>query len=205
MISRSSLIQTIEKLVMEQGLSVTRISNPAYKDQGSNPQALFILTIEMAQIMEQAKQFGTGLAMMDSQTLTSRSCRGLPTVARPEKKRRQWRTRRQRHSRKYFDTWREMPDSFALNAYDAANIIMDGFQAAFNKASDADRKAVKLDRAVIQIFIADTKGYIGVSGEITFAPNGDVIKNQGIHTVENVKYRQIGVYRIEGGKLVKVN
>jgi len=95
-------------------------------------------------------------------------------------------------------------DDFAKNSYDATNIIMDGMQAAFDQASEADKKAFNLSKEAIQAYVAGVKGYAGVSGEISFAPNHDVIKNIGINVVKDGKFVSTGAYKIEGGKLTKV-
>jgi branched-chain amino acid transport system substrate-binding protein len=97
---------------------------------------------------------------------------------------------------KYTEKYNVGPDSFSLNAYDGANIIFAGIQKAYAAASDADKASLNLDREIIRQAVADTAGYQGVSGEITFDAIGDVVKNQGILTVQNGAYTQLGVYRV---------
>jgi branched-chain amino acid transport system substrate-binding protein len=104
----------------------------------------------------------------------------------------------------YQAKWKDKPDSFSLNAYDGANILFDAIKAVYEKTSAADQKTLNLNRDAIRQYVADVKGYQGVSGEISFAPNGDAIKNQGILTVENNQYKQLGVYKITDNKLVQV-
>jgi len=184
------------------------------KIKALNPEALFIpnYVAEIAQILEQAKQLGLNTKMLSADGFSNPEILELAgdlangvIFSGPEKEDpAQANAKTAAFEKKYEEKWGEKPDSFSLNAYDGANLIMDAIQAAYDKASDADKKALNLDRSLMQKYVAGIKGYMGVSGEITFAPNGDVIKNQGILTAENRQYKQIGVYRIESGKLVKV-
>ncbi len=96
------------------------------------------------------------------------------------------------------------PDGFSFNAYDGANIMMDAIVNAWEQASDADKAALKLDRKMIREYVANVKDYPGVSGAISFFPNGDVIRNIGINTVENLEYKEVGVYSIKGSELVQI-
>jgi len=184
------------------------------KIKGLNPEALFIpnYVAEMAQILEQAKQLGMTMKILSADGFSNPEILDLAgdlangvVFSGPEKEDpAQANAKTAEFEKKYQEKWGEKPDSFSLNSYDGANLIMDAIQAAYDKASDADKKALKFDRTLIQKYIAGIKGYMGVSGEITFASNGDVIKNQGILTVEKKQYKQLGVYREEGGKLVQV-
>jgi hypothetical protein len=45
---------------------------------------------------------------------------------------------------------------------------------------------------------------MGVSGEITFLPNGDPVKNIGISVSGAGDYNQIGVFKIENNELVEL-
>ncbi|MGM0432883.1 MAG: ABC transporter substrate-binding protein [Spirochaetota bacterium] len=97
----------------------------------------------------------------------------------------------------YEDRWEVEPDSFSKNAYDGANIIMDAAQEVFDEQG-------ALDNAAIRDIVAQTSGYQGVSGEVSFAEDGNLIALQGVFRVENQKPVQMGIYSIEDGELVKV-
>ena len=58
-------------------------------------------------------------------------------------------------------------------------------------------------KEAIQAYIAGVKGYAGVSGDITFAANHDVIKNIGLNVVKGGKFVATGSYKFDGGKLTK--
>ena len=97
----------------------------------------------------------------------------------------------------YTAKWGVEPDSFSKNAYDGANIIFDAVEKAYEATG-------KIDPAAVRDAVAATKNYAGVSGDISFASNGDLIAVQGIFEVQNQKPVQIGVYSVDGGKLVEV-
>ena len=95
--------------------------------------------------------------------------------------------------REYTERFGMEPDSFACNAYDATNIILNALKTAGN-----DRKAVR-------DAIAATKDYPGVTGKINFAANGDLVANQGIYEVVNQEPQFLGAYTVDDdGKLLKV-
>jgi branched-chain amino acid transport system substrate-binding protein len=105
----------------------------------------------------------------------------------------------------YTAAYGQAADSFSLNAYDGAKIILAGIESAYNQASSDDKAALNLNRDLIQSYVAGVRNYQGVSGEITFAANGDVIKNQGILEVVNGEYSPIGEFKVDAsGNLVKV-
>jgi N-acetylmuramoyl-L-alanine amidase len=109
-----------------------------------------------------------------------------------------------RFEKKYQEKWGVKPDSFSLNSYDAAVILIKAIEKVYNESSPADREKLNLNRDRIREVVAQTSGYNGVSGVITFLPNGDAMKNVGIFMAKDKKYTQLGVYQIENDKLVEV-
>ena len=85
------------------------------------------------------------------------------------------------------------PDSFATNSYDATNILL----SVIAKVG-TDRKAIRDGFAAV-------KDYEGVNGTINFAENGDLVAYQGIYEVEGNTPKYVGAFKIENGKVVKVN
>ncbi len=177
------------------------------KIKAANPEALFMpnYVAEIAQMLDQAKQLGINAKMLSADGFTNPEILSLAkelangvVFSGPEN------VDATAFEKKYQDKWGEKPDSFSLNSYDAANIIMDAVQYAYDKASAADKKDFKIDRNLTLEYVKSVKNYKGVSGDITFAPNGDVIKNIGISTVENMQYKPIGVYTVEGNALKQV-
>ena len=89
------------------------------------------------------------------------------------------------------------PDSFATNAYDGAALLILAMEKGYKETG-------KLDRAAIRDAFAATKDYVGASGTINFAPNGDLVAAQGVYRVENKAFKYIGTYVIANGKLAEV-
>ena len=86
------------------------------------------------------------------------------------------------------------PDSFATNAYDATNIIIEAMRSAGT------------DRAAVRDEIAATKDFVGASGVINFAPNGDLVAYQAIYKVEGTTPVYQGSYSVDAdGNLVQVD
>ncbi len=85
------------------------------------------------------------------------------------------------------------PDSFATNAYDATNIIINAI-----KEAGTDRKAIR-------DAVASTKDFDGVTGKVNFAENGDIIAYQGAYKVNGTTPEYMGAYTVVDGKLQKVN
>jgi len=108
---------------------------------------------------------------------------------------------------KYNDRWKEKPDSFSLNSYDSANILIRAIEKVYTESGADDQNKLNLDRDKIRDYVSATSNYDGVSGKITFLASGDAIKNVGIFKADakNKKYDQIAVYKIdENGKLVEI-
>lgn len=183
------------------------------KIKAANPEAIYLpnYVAEIEQCLDQIKQLGISAKILSSDgfsnpevlSVSGANANGV-VFSGPEESAKSAKTTA--FEAAYRTKWGEDPDAFSLNSYDAANLIMDAVQAAYDKAGETDGKALKLDRDVIRSYIAGTKGYEGVSGSITFASsNGDVIKNIGISTVENQKFKQLEVYTVINGKLQKVS
>lgn len=179
--------------------------------KAAKPDAIYMpdYVAEINQILQQAAQLGmTNVQMLSSDgfsnpeilQLAGKLANGV-VYSGPELEKNPLQVS---FEKKYQDKWGDKPDSFSLNSYDAANILFDAIQAVYDKATADQQKSLKLDRDAIRQYVANVKGYTGVSGEISFAPNGDAIKNQGILTVENQQYKQLGVYKIVDDKLVQV-
>ncbi|WP_455381127.1 ABC transporter substrate-binding protein [Salinispira pacifica] len=179
--------------------------------KAANPEAIYMpdYVAEINQILQQAQQLGmTNVKMLASDgfsnpeilQLAGKLANGV-VYSGPELEKNPLQVD---FEKKYQDKWGDKPDSFSLNSYDAANILFDAIQSVYDKATPEQQKDLKLDRDAIRSYVAGVKGYKGVSGEISFAPNGDAIKNQGILTVENQQYKQLGVYKIVDNKLVQV-
>ena len=105
---------------------------------------------------------------------------------------------------KYISTYKVKPDSFSLNSYDAANIIMDAMQFVYNESSPEDQRSGNLNPAKIRNYVAELENYQGVSGKITFLPNRDVLKNVGIFKADKKEFVQQGIYVIKDNQLLEV-
>ncbi|HPS88053.1 MAG TPA: ABC transporter substrate-binding protein [Spirochaetota bacterium] len=97
--------------------------------------------------------------------------------------------------------WGAKPNRFSFNAYDGAKIILNAIRGASVKGPNG---SLKIDRDKVREIVAKTKDYDGASGKITFTPNGDLVCNVGIYTVQNKKYIQLKVYKLDGDKLVRI-
>lgn len=183
------------------------------KIKSLKPEALYLpnYVAEIAQMIEQANQLGIDAQILSSDgfsnpeifELAGDLTKGVIFSGAANDDAASANTIKDKFAKKYNAEYNEDPDDFSLNSYDAANIIIDGIQQAYDKASDDDKTKLALDRSVIQKYIAALKGYKGVSGDITFATNGDVVKNIGIHTVENKEYKAIGTYTSVNGTLIE--
>lgn len=182
------------------------------KIKAAKPEAIYLpnYVAEIAQILAQAKNLGIHAQMLSSDgfsnpeilTLAGANANGV-VFSGPERVAKS--TKTTAFEQKYKAKWGDLPDEFSLNSYDAANLIMDAIQSAYDKASPADKKSFTLNRDLIRDYIAKTHDYQGVSGTITFSTeNGDVIKNIGISTVVDQQYKQLAVYTVKEGELAKV-
>jgi len=183
------------------------------KIKGTGPEALYMpdYVAEMAQILEQAHQLGLKAKILSADGYSNPQIFDLAgdladgvifsnsaeeeAIKNPV---------RQEFEKKYQEKWGVKPDSFSLNSYDAAVILIKAIEKVYNESSPADREKLNLNRDRIREVVAQTSGYNGVSGVITFLPNGDAMKNVGIFMAKDKKYTQLGVYQIENDKLVEV-
>ena len=178
------------------------------KLKGANAEALYIpnYVAEIAQILEQAKQLeikakifsADGFSNPQILELAGELANGVIFTQAAEqpasKKRRDFEA-------KYRAKWGELPDAFSLNAYDGTNIILAAIKETSKKAEDG---TLAIDRAAVRDIVAATKDYDGASGKITFTSNGDLVVNIGIYTAENVKYKQLRTFVLDGEKLNEV-
>jgi branched-chain amino acid transport system substrate-binding protein len=187
------------------------------KIKGTNPEAIYMpdYVAEMAQILEQSKQLGIKANFLSADGMSNPEIFGLAgdlsngvTMSNSADESKIGASQiRKSFEDKYNQKWKEKPDSFSLNSYDAANIIVDSIEKAYNDADKSGKDKLALDRDKIRAYVSKVSNYNGVSGVITFLPNGDAIKNVGIFKVDTKAkaYNQIAIYKIdEKGKLVEV-
>ncbi|MDY6968408.1 MAG: ABC transporter substrate-binding protein [Spirochaetota bacterium] len=184
------------------------------KIKSTNSEALFLpnYVADIAQTLEQAKQLGLRLKILSSDgfsnpeifELAGDLANGVTFSGPPKESEGTENDLRKQFEVKYQDEWGEKPDSFSLNAYDGANILINAIEKCYNETSDEDKKILNFDREKIQKYVASTSNYAGVSGKITFLENGDASKNVGISIAEKKQYKQLGVYKLEKGRLKKV-
>lgn len=172
------------------------------KIKATEPEALFMPNYvpEIAQILEQASQLGLDAQMLSADGFSNPDIFDLApeyasdvVFSKPEI----GGEKTAAFEKAYQEKWGEKPDSFSLNAYDGAMILLDAISKAIDKKGNIDKKKLRDS-------IAQVKNYHGVSGNITFMDNGDVVKNIGISKSTNSEYRQLGVYKIQNGQLLEV-
>ncbi len=178
--------------------------------RAENPDAIFLpnYVAEIAQVLEQAEQLGIEAAMLSADGFSNPEIFDLAgplangvVFSGPPADEGGTGGMAAAFEEKYTETYGVGPDSFSYNAYDAANIIMDALQYAFDQANEAQQADLELDPTVVRDYVANVEGYSGVSGTITFGESGDVVKNIGILTVEDQSFEQIGVYTVVDGEL----
>ena len=169
--------------------------------KNSNVEAIYIpnYTVEMAQMLEQAVQVGItvpflscdGFSNPDIYALAGDFTDGVIYVAPAPAKESDLHTK---FVSEYEAAFNMSPDSFATNAYDATNIIIEAMRSAGT------------DRAAVRDEIAATKDFVGASGVINFAPNGDLVAYQAIYKVEGTTPVYQGSYSVDAdGNLVQVD
>ena len=155
-------------------------------------------TVEMAQQLEQASQLGLdvpflscdGFSNPDIYKLAGDYTNGVIYIAPTQVEASDMYNE---FVREYKEKYGLEPDSFACNAYDATNIVLNALKTAGN-----DRKAVR-------DAIANTRDFVGVTGKINFASNGDLVAYQGVYKVVDQEPVFLGAYSVDdNGKLVKV-
>lgn len=178
------------------------------KIKGTNPEALYVpnYVAEIAQILEQAKQLGLKVKIYSADgfsnpqifDLAGDLSNGIIYTQAAEQPASQT---RKDFEAKYQAKWGEKPDAFSLNAYDGAKIILNAIKSTAGKGMGG---VLKVDRDKVRDFVAKTKDYDGASGKITFTANGDLVANIGIYTVENKKFKQIKMFKLDGENLVEI-
>jgi branched-chain amino acid transport system substrate-binding protein len=168
-----------------------------------NPEAIYIpnYTVEMAQILEQASQLGVDAPFLSCDgfsdpkiyKLAGDFTDGVVYVAPAQV---EASTAYQEFAAEYEEAYGIAPDSFATNAYDATNLMMEALARAVAKG-DSSRKALRDE-------IAATKDYQGVGGVINFAENGDLIAFQGVYVVDGTTPVYQGAFTVVDGKIQKV-
>nr|WP_319472571.1 ABC transporter substrate-binding protein [uncultured Sphaerochaeta sp.] len=175
------------------------------KIRSANPEAIYIpnYTAEMAQILEQASQLGMGTPFLSCDgfsnpeiyDLAGEFTDGVIYVGPAKVK----------ESPAYSDFVAQYeakfgvgPDSFATNAYDGANILLQAMDKVYKATG-------KFDRSAIRDAVAATKDYAGVSGTINFAENGDLVAYQGLYKVNGTTPEYLGSYTVVDGALTQVD
>jgi len=207
--NEGGVITIVESAVQDDNDFKTQLT----KIKQTDSEALFIPNYisEIAQILEQAKQLDINLKMLSADGFTNPEIFKLAgnlangiVFSGPPNEKTGVNNLKEEFENKYFKKWGEKPDSFSLNSYDGAKILIDAVEKAYYDLNEKDRSKLKINRDIIQKYVANTKGYKGVSGNISFLDNGDALKNVGISISENKDYKQLGVYKIENNNLVKV-
>ncbi|MGD1822217.1 MAG: ABC transporter substrate-binding protein [Pleomorphochaeta sp.] len=173
------------------------------KIKSESPDAIYIpnYTAEMAQILEQAAQLSVGAPFVSCDGFSNPEIYNLAgaytdgvVYVGPAKV--EASAAYNEFVADYKATYGVEPDSFATNAYDGANIILNAI-----KAAAADGKAT---RAEVRDNIAATKDYAGVAGVINFAANGDLVAYQGLYKVNGTTPEYLGAFAVVDGKIQKV-
>ena len=165
------------------------------KIKGTKPDALYIpnYVAEMAQMLEQANQLGLKVKILSADGYSNPEIFKLAGKLADGVVFSNTESDNADITKKFKDAykakWNVDADAFSLNAYDAANILFNAIEKAYNEASDADKKANVIDRAKIQKYVAEVKDFPGVSGKVTFTPNGDIMKNVGIFISEKGAFK----------------
>lgn len=174
------------------------------KIRSEAPDAIYIpnYTVEMAQILEQATQLNVGAPFLSCDGFSNPEIYNLAgaftdgvVYVGPAKVKES--PALNEFVAEYKKAYGVDPDSFAINAYDGANIIFNAIQKA---ADDGD-----VSRQKVRDNIAATKNYEGVSGLINFAENGDLIAFQGVYRVNGTTPEYLGAFQVVNGKLEKVD
>ncbi|MCK9348550.1 MAG: ABC transporter substrate-binding protein [Sphaerochaeta sp.] len=175
------------------------------KIRSANPEAIYIpnYTAEMAQILEQANQLGMdipflscdGFSNPEIYDLAGEFTDGVIYVG-PAKVKES--PAYSNFVAQYEAKFGVGPDSFATNAYDGANILLQAMNKVYNETG-------KFDRAAIRDAVAATKDFAGVSGTVNFAENGDLVAYQGLYKVNGTTPEYLGSYTVVDGVLNQVD
>jgi branched-chain amino acid transport system substrate-binding protein len=202
---------------MESGLQGDKDFNTQLtKIKEKKPEALFIpdYVAEIAQILEQANKLNINAKILSADGFSNPEIFDLAKdyadnviISNSADETKLSGDIRKSFEDKYQQMWKEKPDSFSLNSYDAAKILIQAIEKVYAESGKDDQEKLNLNRDKIMEYVSGTANYDGVSGKITFLPSGDAIKNVGIFKSDskNKKYDQIGIYKIdENGKLVEI-
>lgn len=157
-------------------------------------------TEEMAQILEQAHQLGMNLPFLSGDGFSNpiiynnagAYTDGVVYVAPPQVKETDIYTD---FVKAYTEAIGHAPDSFATNTYDATNIFINALVKM--------RSEGKNSRAAFRDAVATTKDFQGASGVINFAPNGDLLANQGVYEVHGTTPVFVGEFSVIDGKITE--
>jgi branched-chain amino acid transport system substrate-binding protein len=178
------------------------------KIKGTNPEALFFpcYIFENIQILEQAKNLDLNVKMLSTDKFSDPEVLNLANeladgviLSNSADESQLISNKRNAFEEKYDKKWKEKPGGYSMNSYDAANILINAIEKVYNKSSKKDQVTLNLDRDKIRDCVAGTVNFEGVSGNVTFLPSGDAIKNVGIFKVDakNKKYDQIAIYKMD--------
>jgi branched-chain amino acid transport system substrate-binding protein len=173
------------------------------KIKSAQPDAIYIpnYTVEMAQILEQAAQLSVGAPFVSCDGFSNPEIYNLAgaytdgvVYVGPAKV--EASEAFNDFAEEYKSVYGIEPDSFAINAYDGANIILNALKTA---AANGE-----VTRQTVRDAIAATKDYEGVGGVINFADNGDLVAYQGVYKVNGTTPEYLGAFQVVNGKLEKV-
>lgn len=188
---------------------LTRIRN-------SNAEALYIpnYVAEMAQMLDQKAQLGINMRVLSADGFSNPEIfelsgdNALNVLFSNSTEDTSQSTAKADFIKKYTEKYKIAPDAFSLNAYDIAVLLINAIETVYMESSDSDKKTLKLDRNRIREVFHSTADYNGVSGNITFLPNGDASKNVGIFLSEKKNgeyvFTQTGAYKIVDGELIEI-
>lgn len=173
--------------------------------RSANPEAIYIpnYTAEMAQTLEQASQLGMKIPFLSSDGFSNPEIYNLAGAytdgviyVGPAKVKES--PLYSQFVDQYVKKYGVGPDSFATNAYDGANILLQAMDKVYKETGKFDRKAVREA-------VAATKDYQGASGTVNFDEIGDLVAYQGVYKVNKTTPEYVGTFTVVDGKLVKID
>lgn len=178
------------------------------KIRSTDAEAIYIpnYVSEIAQIIGQVKQLGMDIKILSADgfsnpeifDLAGEDANGVIFSNSPEEDSAEGNDIKAEFVKKYEAQWGEKPDSFSINSYDAANIIIDAIEYSVENADGA------IDRDVMQKYVSTIEDFPGASGSVTFTSIGDVVKNIGIFESIDGDYVQKEIYTLIDGNLIQV-
>jgi branched-chain amino acid transport system substrate-binding protein len=173
--------------------------------RSANPDTIYIpnYTAEMAQILEQARQLGIKTPFVSSDAFSNPEIYNLAggftdgvVYVGPAKVKES--AAYSKFVADYTKKYGIGPDSFATNAFDGANILLNSMDSVYKKTG-------KFDRTAVRDGVAATKDYAGVSGTVNFAENGDLVAYQGVYKVNKTTPEYLGTFTVVDGKLIQID